>query len=150
MGKKMKKRQLTELTIDHILARLQKIRGMHGNMKVYFDTEAGQFNCHYVGIRSVWFETLGGSDKFVYMTTDTPIEHICRWMDDNIKVNFAAMAKMGSCKSQWQLCMFNLPVRNSKLPQTHESDKEFFKKYWKLDKTPYEKFMKSYFPGWLK
>jgi hypothetical protein len=120
-------------------------------MPIYFDTEAGQFQTHLVSISGVWHisEELS-KEQFVQLSTREPIEHICQWKIDNIKLNFAVMAKIGQCKSQWQLQMFELPIHNSSLPQTHKSDRIFFKKYWKLDKTSYEKFMKNYFPGWLK
>jgi len=140
------------LTLNRLISKLRKIKAKHGGrMRVCFDSEAAEFLTSYVGIDDVWYlskDWIG--TEMVSLSTGEPSRHICQWKIDNIKLNFATMAKMGKCKSQWQLEMFYLPVQNSRLPQTHKSDKAFFKRYWKLDKTPYEKFMKSYFPGWLK
>jgi hypothetical protein len=157
----MKKNKRANLTISQIISKLQAIKKSHGDMKVYFDTEAGQFSSHMVGIdgvRHVPKEWIG--EQHAYFSTGDPIEHACQYMIDNIKINFALMVNrkysgsdlknLSSIKSKWQLEFLQLPVQCCDLPLTHKSDKAFFKKYWKLDKRTYEQFMKNNFPGWLK
>jgi hypothetical protein len=158
-----KKKHIDSLSINQILRKLQLIKKKHGNVPVYFDTEAGKFAFHYANISGVWFmkeEWSGTGKAHVYLTTHDPIQHDRTWAIENIKLNFAMMvnrvyfknlSNLKTLKSRWQLEFLDLPqISNKNLPLTHESDKAFFKKYWKLDNTTYEKFMKSYFPGWLK
>ena len=63
--------------LKELIPMLQKMYNKHGNMKIYFDTEAGQFLTHLVGITGVWYapkEWLGV--QHAYFSTSELIVHL--------------------------------------------------------------------------